>query len=314
MKNSNNRGFSLVELLVAIAIMSIILISIASFASTTTSTYVQTKADVELQADGADVLNLISDKLMQAKYVRIGTTKATQKLDFSGNVVLDGSGNPVMETSTIEYCAYGDHQSAYESVDGELGKNATDKVTGSANQAVVKSFRMLQSDTIQSTSGEQLQYIAIGYDTADVTSASSGSKEICRFMLDVYYFYENGVYLYRFAGEERYSANESYTTKDKTVAELDVWMDGNINSIFSITNMEGEKQLHLVCDTVEYADIYASTDDNSLYINMDFKKKNKRAVNSIQSMVTVRNSYVLQPKNYEIPTTSGGGGSPTPTL
>ncbi len=74
MIKKNNRGFSLVELLIAMVILSLIMVSIASFASTTTSTYVRTKTDVELQEDGNDVLNLISDKLMQAQRVRIGTT------------------------------------------------------------------------------------------------------------------------------------------------------------------------------------------------------------------------------------------------
>lgn len=82
MKKTNNQGFSLVELILAIAILSIIMVSLASFMGTTTRTYTRTKNDIEIQEKGQQVYDSISDKLMQATCVRIGTSDGKEYYSY----------------------------------------------------------------------------------------------------------------------------------------------------------------------------------------------------------------------------------------
>lgn len=82
MKKTNNRGFSLVELILAIAILAIIMVAVASFMGTTTRTYTKTKNDIEIQEKGQEIFDSISDKLMQATCIRIGTTDGNEYYSY----------------------------------------------------------------------------------------------------------------------------------------------------------------------------------------------------------------------------------------
>lgn len=277
MVNKNNRGFSLVELLISITIMAIILIAIASFTSTTTNTYVQTKADAELQADGAETMDMLSDRIMQAKRIRIGTINGTDRK---------------------EYCSYGDHLSDGEESTGYLLKG-TDYVTGSyGSSEKALTFRKLDQAAINPSTGTKLEYIAVLYET------NSTDDKSYRYMLDVFYFHETELLLFRYDGDERLSAkvpSGGVAVIDPSDSTLDSFMDDNIKAVISITNMNDYTSTNLVCDSIEQVDLYAIPADNSIYITLDLKKKNKRATNSVESMITIRNGYVLQPKKYSIP-------------
>ena len=69
----NNKGFSIVELLVSIAILSIIMLLVVQFMSTTSGAYQKNKKNLNLQTDSMQIMNQITDTIMKAKYIRIQT-------------------------------------------------------------------------------------------------------------------------------------------------------------------------------------------------------------------------------------------------
>lgn len=69
----SNKGFSLIELLIAMTIFSIIMVMVVTFMSTTTAAYRKTQKNVGIQTEALQISEQISDVLMQAKYIRVTT-------------------------------------------------------------------------------------------------------------------------------------------------------------------------------------------------------------------------------------------------
>lgn len=240
MKKKHNQGFSLVELILAIAILAIIMVAIGSFMNSTTRVYNRTKNSIEVAQTSQDLYDLISDKIMQAKEIRIGR---------------GGEEYAILDTVTTH------------SFD-ELTKEETN-----------------------------VEYICIYYDAAVGTQYGS--------VIDVYYFHDKKVYLTRQIGVVRSSsyydnsgetdpdAPKKTSSSDGSEADVSTSMDTCISNIkaMSLTDLEE----YLVCENVESFYIYAIPDENALYMQVDVEKKGRESMS--EGMVTIRNSYVLAPKN-----------------
>lgn len=278
MKKKHNLGFSLVELLIAIAILSLIMIALASFMGTTTNSYVRSRNDIELQQTGQEVFDMISDKIMQAKIIRIGT-------------------------ETTEYAALGDRHSVKTRADYLLLDENDTPILRGYDFKPVYSFDALTESTITDTN--QLTYIAILYEKE--TDGSYGA------VTDVYYFSEGSIFLFRSTSYiKRPSSVEGGS--DETMPNLSGMLSSSIEfaqQTIGTASVETLQNEHWVCDTIKYeegiqsASIYAIPDENALYMNLDFKKQNTE--NTAEGMVTIRNSYVLKPK--DPPSVSGGSSS-----
>ena len=70
---NKNRGFSLIELLVAMAILSIIMIMVVQFMSTSSGALSKTKKNLNLQTEAMEIGEQFSDALVQATYIRVCT-------------------------------------------------------------------------------------------------------------------------------------------------------------------------------------------------------------------------------------------------
>jgi len=68
---SNDKGFSLVELLVAITVSAIVLLGMAFFMVSSTKTYEATNDEVFIQAEAQDTLNLLKNFIMEGKDFQI---------------------------------------------------------------------------------------------------------------------------------------------------------------------------------------------------------------------------------------------------
>ncbi len=68
-----NQGFSLIELLIAVTILSIVMIMVVQFMSTSSAAYRKTKKNQAVQTEAMKVVEQLSDTLMQAQYVRVVT-------------------------------------------------------------------------------------------------------------------------------------------------------------------------------------------------------------------------------------------------
>lgn len=283
MKKKHNQGFSLVELLIAIAILSLIMIALASFMGTTTNSYVRSRNDIELQQTGQEVFDMISDKLMQAKLVRIGTTEA-------------------------EYAAVGDRDSVKAGVDYALLDESGTPITTSDSRPVY-SFDALTASTITDTN--QLTYIAILYDQKILDPISM--VDSYGHGIDVYFFEAGSISLFHrdHPGYIRVSAVEGDTGIEPEITSTFSYSFEQLCNQKNTISMEDLQNEHWVCDTIKYeegiqsASIYAIPDENALYLHLDFKKQNME--NTAEGMVTIRNSYVLKPK--DPPSVSGGSSS-----
>lgn len=69
----HNQGFSLIELLIALTILSIVMIMVVQFMSTSSAAYRKNEKNLNIQTEAMTVMEQMSDTLMQAKYIRIVT-------------------------------------------------------------------------------------------------------------------------------------------------------------------------------------------------------------------------------------------------
>ena len=72
MKN-DNKGITLIELLVSLAILSIFMVTVTFFLSTSTKSVNQTKKQVKVQQDAKEVYESLNSTIMQATSVRVRT-------------------------------------------------------------------------------------------------------------------------------------------------------------------------------------------------------------------------------------------------
>ncbi len=175
MKKTNNRGFSLVELILAIAILAIIMVAAASFMGTTTRTYTRTKNDIAIQEKGQEIFDSISDKLMQATCVKIGTSDGNVYYSYpsEGKYEFSGIDGVDKETDISYICiAYERKNGAgeYETVADTYYYNSTDKelymdrVSGTVRtEAVSTATDMVEtpSSAIVAPQGEALLKTAV---------------------------------------------------------------------------------------------------------------------------------------------------------
>ena len=99
---NQNKGFSLVEILVSLAVSSIVLIVVGVFISTGTNFFNNTSRTIELQNELMEVSNKVNDALMQATYIQIeegssvsgeGITIYTGELSTDKKSFVTGKGN-----------------------------------------------------------------------------------------------------------------------------------------------------------------------------------------------------------------------------
>ena len=92
-KNHNN-GFTLVELVVSIAILGLIIIAISGVMFSNNIIFRKTKSDIDIQTIAQDTANLVTNDIMQAKYIYIeGTTCDTDLVFKVDDVGGDATGN-----------------------------------------------------------------------------------------------------------------------------------------------------------------------------------------------------------------------------
>ncbi len=70
-KNKKNKGFSLIELLLSIAILAIIMVALGSFLTTTLHSQDRVSRDIQNQDEAQRIYYQLADILMQATYVRV---------------------------------------------------------------------------------------------------------------------------------------------------------------------------------------------------------------------------------------------------
>lgn len=273
MKKKSNQGFSLVELLIAIAILAIIMVGIARFMGSTTKTYNKTRHDLEIQEAGQQVFDMMSDKIMQAKEIRIG---------------MNGK----------EYAILGANESVKIAVDGSLVDDSDSKVATSGAHRELYAMQYLTKDDVEGLpdAAKKIDYIAIYYER----SVTSDSDTAYGPVVDVFYFYNDCIYMLRHEGGKRSNSLNPNDDGGTVVSNMNHYeqlgMDSMMNSgIKDISTLSESELLDArVCENVKNLYGYVIPADNAIYLQLDLEKNNNS--NTSQGVITIRNSYVLVPK------------------
>lgn len=102
MKKNNNKGFTLIELIIAMAILAMLMTSVCSLMGIGVFNYKKVKADVSLQSAAQDTYTRLNDSIMQSTDIVIEAWTSTNPLTFSE------SGASVSDTVTLKYYVLND--------------------------------------------------------------------------------------------------------------------------------------------------------------------------------------------------------------
>lgn len=286
---NRNKGFSLIELLVAVALLSIVMIMVTQFMGTTSGALTKTKNNLNLQTEAMELGEQLSDSLAQATYIRVSTQdKITYKLDnklenerkkrsasvvgnVTGDLVVDNYPNYLKSGTSDRKIILNDTN--YTLVDAT---GATYPISGDGDSTAVQSFRLLTSNNV---AGEPLyvkpKYIYIRYQKK-VNSIETEAYVI-------YYFKDNEIYMYRgdlselevsgtlIADGYQAAVSKVNTVSTKGVGENGILTEGLSDCYFS-----------------------ADTEENTVFLDMllEDSKYNKYTYNYAETIL-LRNSNVL---------------------
>lgn len=280
--NNRNRGFSLIELLLAMAIMSIVMVMVTQFMGTTSAALRKTKKNLAIQTEALEVGTQFSDALVQATYVRVQTmdnqlyvldTKLTgQRRNrvasaagvLEGSLVVDNYPNYISGSSTSRKIIL--DKSNYSLVNSSGSRYP---LSGDKDATVVSSFRVLtQNDDAANPLYVKPQYIFMQYEKkeGDVVTPS----------YVIFYFTGTDIYMDRGA--------LSVTAPNG---------DGFSQAVASVT-ANSAKKIGLLTEHVD--DSYFSADPDSEVVFMDVRFVNPRFAKydyHYEETITLRNSNVL---------------------
>lgn len=86
-----NKGFTLVELIVSIAILAFIILAIGGIMFSNNLIYRKEKADITVAGSAQDIYNKINEDIMQAKHIYIEGYTSTGKVSFASNKIQDNT-------------------------------------------------------------------------------------------------------------------------------------------------------------------------------------------------------------------------------
>lgn len=100
-KLQHNRGFTLVELVVSIAIMAIIMVAVSGIMFSNNVIFRKTMSDIYVQNNAQDVYNKLNDDIMQAKHIYIKGYTCANDIPFVANNIGASTSETVTEVAYI---------------------------------------------------------------------------------------------------------------------------------------------------------------------------------------------------------------------
>ena len=225
----HNKGFSLVELLVSIAILSIIMVMVVQFMGTASVSLRRTRKQMDLQTGAMEFREQLSDVLMQSTYVRVQTKDVngykidteleTATINKKRKRVDSASASPSNVTSTAlmtsgsnmtfvsdnypSYCKAGSKDlDIYIDKNNFtlLGKDASGTQYPASVDNSIKSFRFLSDGVVSGdTYYVKPEYIYVRYHpTYDIDGSGNTNNIITKEYYAIYHFTsDNKVYMYK---------------------------------------------------------------------------------------------------------------------
>lgn len=308
-KLNNNRGFTLIELIIAIAVLAFLMTAISSLMTSSLITNRKTQADIEVQTTAQETYNKIMDALMQAKsiYILGYTYPGTPDFSKAGE---SAGGSPSYFVAGL----YDEKTYAVRDAVGVLDVDATkddNKIAIvnelslygiSANIGEVKFFDELAGQDIYIkklvvVTAETLDIYEVpsrslsGYDEWTCTNAITNQMMTVKRFHDGYSENDTVVNVFTFDKGNLYYEKEYalMTGKNDKVSD---WADADIvkRNIFS------NSMSYVTTDDEPLSGCVVSLnpDKGSLAVDLYFSDKNMTYTSL--GMVNVRNSYVLKAK------------------
>jgi prepilin-type N-terminal cleavage/methylation domain-containing protein len=311
---NKNKGFSLVELLIAIAILSIIMVMVSAFMTSTLKASTKTKLDMRLQSEAQQIYYQMSDILMQATYIRV-TTKdgAFYQYDSSGDefteVTTTGTQKDFVPDNYCNYQANTGTDSKKVIVDfnsfmlmSEDGTKTYPDAKESGGSAIdIDSDDTLKNDPLQSfrvfsmAEGTPLyivpEYIYIEYSTKGTESTTETGGKVTGTSV------KKGCVLFKYDGTEKkiYMFRSSDTDDVPTTMHFSTARKMLENNITSSTSDFSTN--NIIADNVKNFYFSADSDANSIDIALDFENnKSKGHRYHLKQTINFRNSNVLSVK------------------
>ncbi|SHJ61512.1 Type IV pilin N-term methylation site GFxxxE [Anaerocolumna jejuensis DSM 15929] len=147
MKKCNNRGISLIELIIGMAITSIIIAAIILFMSAGSRGYQAAQCEISLQTEAQTTMNRIRDCVLEGNNIRYDSTNAVLTIYHSS-----GNGAAAADTMEIIWFNGSDHNLyLYRTTAGEKNSVLADISRGSVTEdnlmgEYVKDFWILPED------------------------------------------------------------------------------------------------------------------------------------------------------------------------
>ncbi len=312
-KLNSNRGFTLIELIIAIAVLAFLMTAISSLMTSSLITNRKTQADIEVQTTAQETYNKITDALMQAKTVYILGYTCSGTPDFSKAGEAAG-GTPSYFVAGL----YDEKTYAVKNVvTGELNVDATKDANRTAivnelalygvtaDVAQVKFFHELAGKDIYIK--KLVVVTSETLDIAQVTSVSAnptGDGWNCT------------NYLTHLTEEVKQSPSGTGFSKNDTVVNIFTFDEGNLYYEKQYAFMTGKNdkvsdwtdsdavRRNIFSNSMSYVTtdgdplsgcvVSLNPDKGSLAVDLYFSDKNMTYTSL--GMVNVRNSYVLKAK------------------
>jgi prepilin-type N-terminal cleavage/methylation domain-containing protein len=144
----NNKGFTLVELIIAMAVSTIVIGSIASFMYYCTANYRRTNEETALQMEAQTIRNQLENLILEADNVKFDPATDTLRIKQSNNLYII-SLNGASHTLLFEKVPYGGTESGDKKLFGKYVEDlqVVDTGTGDTNNRIKFSFVLKLHDS-----------------------------------------------------------------------------------------------------------------------------------------------------------------------
>lgn len=274
MKESNkNKGMSLIEIVVALAVLSLLMIAVISLISNNSIIFRRNKKDMQMQVQAEEAFNIICDDLKSAKYIYIK--------DVDGNTyTLSGAGasNPFtsseieIEEMIIVYSASLD-TGMLSGVTYDLsGDVKYIMFNGTGSGAVVGGVDDVNSAIVKDTDGVP----TLNRSPSSNHKIYYGEADLC---LADFKFTKNS------SPNPKHNNELGYVTLTKQylyMSDLDITTTSDLDQI-------------KICEALDYAKIKVNASNNSIDINMRFNDSGREF--TVNNLVNIKNDGIIRETN-----------------